>query len=114
VVLVLVYLVDNYLRIIRFKVTSLHVLEMTHFTKKYKISLEQNVHVCGYNTWKEMDLHVLACNTAFFQKVTFTWEFDYIIKHLLIQNSCISINLSKQSYILRNHALYSIDEFSTY
>jgi hypothetical protein len=112
-VLVLVYLVDNYLRIIRFTVTPLHVLEVIHVTKKYTISLEQNVHVRGYNTWKEMDLHVLTCNTAFFLKVTFTWEFDYIIKQLLIQKCCRSINLSKQSYILMHHALYSTDEFLT-
>ena len=48
--------------------TSLHVPVVICFIKKYKFSLEQNVHVHNYNTRKKTDLCVLPCNMNLFQK----------------------------------------------
>jgi hypothetical protein len=49
-------------------VTSLYVLEVICFMKKYKSWVEQNVHVHDYNMRKKMDLHVLQCNTNLFKR----------------------------------------------
>jgi len=49
-------------------VTSLHVLEVLCFIKKYKGSLKQNYMIHEHNTSSKYDLHTEFCNTSSYQK----------------------------------------------
>ena len=49
-------------------VTSLYVLEVLCFIKKYKGSLMQNYMIHEHNTRSKYDLHTEFCNTSLYQK----------------------------------------------
>jgi len=49
-------------------VVSLHVLDETHYIKKYKDSLKQNVHIHNYNMQRKLVLQVQFCSTVLFRK----------------------------------------------
>jgi len=49
-------------------VTSLYVLEVLCFIKKYKGSLMQNYMIHEHNTKSKNDLHTEFCNTSLYQK----------------------------------------------
>jgi hypothetical protein len=49
-------------------VTSLYVLEVMCFVKKYKGNLKHNFAIHEHNTRIKYDLHTQICNTALFQK----------------------------------------------
>ena len=49
-------------------VVSLHILDAICYIKKYKDSLEQNVHIHNYNTQRKLDLQVQFCSKVLFRK----------------------------------------------
>jgi len=49
-------------------VTSLYILEVLCFVKKYKGNLRQNFVIHEHNTRSKYDLHAQFCNTSLFQK----------------------------------------------
>ena len=49
-------------------VTSLYILEVLYYRKRYKGSLKQNVSIQGHNTWSKLNFHSEFCNTVLFQK----------------------------------------------
>jgi hypothetical protein len=49
-------------------VVSLHILDVICYIKKYKDSLEQNVHIHNYNTQRKLDLQVQFCSIVLFRK----------------------------------------------
>jgi hypothetical protein len=49
-------------------VTSLYILEVLCYIKKYKGDLKQNLVIHGHNTKRKLDLHTYFCNTVIFQK----------------------------------------------
>jgi hypothetical protein len=49
-------------------VVSLHVLDAICYIKKYKDSLEQNVHIHNYNMQRKLDLQVQFCSKVLFRK----------------------------------------------
>ena len=49
-------------------VVSLHVLDAICYIKKYKDSLEQNVHIHIYNTQRKLDIQLKFCSTVLFRK----------------------------------------------
>jgi len=49
-------------------VTSLYVLEVLCFLKKYKRDLKQNFVINEHNTRSKYDLHTQFCDTSLFQK----------------------------------------------
>ena len=49
-------------------VTSLYVLEVLCYVKKYKGNLMQNVVIHEHNMGSKYDLHTQFCNTSLFQK----------------------------------------------
>jgi hypothetical protein len=50
-------------------VASWYMLEVVCYIKRYKDSLEQNIHIHNYNTRKiKLDLHVKICNTDLLRK----------------------------------------------
>jgi hypothetical protein len=49
-------------------VTSLYVLEVVCFIKKYKGAMKHNFAIHEHNTKSKYDQHTLICNTSLFQK----------------------------------------------
>ena len=49
-------------------VTSLYILEVLYYKKRYKGSLKQNVSIQGHNTRSKLNFHVEFCNTVLFHK----------------------------------------------
>jgi hypothetical protein len=49
-------------------VTSLFILEVLCFLKKYKCNLNHNFAIHEHNTRNKYDLHTQFCNTSLFQK----------------------------------------------
>ena len=47
--------------------TSLYILEMLCYLKRYKGNLEQNKFLHGHNTRSKLNFHVEFCNTVLFQ-----------------------------------------------
>jgi len=49
-------------------VTSLYVLEVLCYMKKYKRSISENLEIHDHNTRRKIDLHIQSCRTSSFQK----------------------------------------------
>ena len=49
-------------------ITSLYVLEVLCFLKKYKSTIQKNKQVHDHNTKTYMDLHIKPCNTNLYKK----------------------------------------------
>jgi hypothetical protein len=49
-------------------VTSLYILEVLCYIKKYKADLTQNIDIHSYNTRRNLDFHVQFCRTALLKK----------------------------------------------
>jgi len=56
-------------------VTSMYILEVLCFIKKYKGDLKQNCEIHEHNTRSKFDLHTQSRNTSLLQKVCYTWVF---------------------------------------
>jgi hypothetical protein len=50
-------------------VTSLYVLEVACFIKKYKGNLKHSFAIHEHNTRSKYDIHTLFCNTSLLQKI---------------------------------------------
>jgi hypothetical protein len=48
--------------------TSLYILEMVCFLKKYQGNVKHNSEIHGHNTRKKHDLHIQHCSTVLYQR----------------------------------------------
>jgi len=62
-------------------VTSLSILEVLCYTKRYKGSLKQTLFIHGYNTRRKVNLHVEFCNTVPFQKSVVNMGIKHVTKY---------------------------------
>jgi hypothetical protein len=94
-------------------VTSLYVLEVLCFIKKYKGSLKQNFLIHEHNTRSKYDLHTEFCNTPLFRKSVMNMGIS-LYKHLpkeikkLDNFHCFR---KKVKSILLSKSFYTLEEF---
>ena len=50
-------------------ITSLYILEVLCFIKKYKLAIQKNEQVHDHNTRRSKYLHIKPCNTNLYKKV---------------------------------------------
>jgi hypothetical protein len=94
-------------------VSSLYVLEVICFIKKYKESLEQNIHIHIHNTQRKLDLHVQYCNTVLFRKSVLNTGirlYNKVPDHIKMRDNFKSFKRDLKSFLLQ-HSFYSVDEF---
>jgi hypothetical protein len=93
---------------------QIFLLEQRKF-KKYKSSLEQNVHIHSYNTRRKLDLHIQFCNTVLFRGSVLNMGirlYNKVPDHL--NNDNFKTFRRKIKSLLLHHALYSEDEFISF
>jgi hypothetical protein len=93
--------------------TSLYILEMLCFLKKYKGDMKHNSEIHGHNTRRKQDLHVQQCNTTLYQKSVLNMGIKLYNK-LPIEIKQLDTYKSFKKEVktfLAHKAVYTIEEF---
>jgi hypothetical protein len=94
-------------------VSSLYIREVIYFIKKYKESMEQNIHIHTHNTRRKLDLHVQYCNRVLFRKSVVNMGirlYNKVPDHVQMGDNFKSFKRYLKSFLLQ-HSFYSVDEF---
>jgi stress-induced morphogen len=94
-------------------VTSLYLLEVLRYMKKYNVNIMQNQHIHDYNTRGRHDLHVTLCNTAFFKKsvVNRSIKVYNTLPDSIKTLDSFKAFKSKLKLFLLDHPFYPMNEF---
>ena len=61
-------------------VTSLYILEVVCFLKKYKSAVQKNEQIHDHNTKRNMNLYIKPCNTNLYTKSVINMGIRFLIK----------------------------------
>ena len=94
-------------------VTSLHVLEVLCYIKKYKGSISVNSEIHDHNTRRKTDLHIQSCRKSSFQKIVINTGIK-LFNHLpseLKQPHGFKLFRKKLKFLQLNKALCTLNEY---
>ena len=94
-------------------VTSLYVLEVLCYMKKYRGSILENLVTHDHNTQRKIDFHIQACRTSSFQKSVINTGIK-LFNHLpleLKQLHDFKQFRKKFKLLLLNKSLYTLNEY---
>jgi hypothetical protein len=89
-------------------VSSLYILEVIRFIKKYKDFMTTNLDIHNHNTQIKLNLHVQHCNTVLFKKSMMNMGIS--LYNIVPDQVKLSFKKDLKSFLLK-HCFYSVDEF---
>ena len=94
-------------------VTSLYILEVLRYIKRYKGSLKHDVSIQSHNTQSKLTFHVELCNTVLFQNSVVNMGIKLYNKVPESIKKLDNFKLFKEKLksLLLSHSFYSVDQF---
>jgi hypothetical protein len=114
VVSVITHHVDKYIRTTTYNIltmSSLYILEVICFIKKYTNFMVKNIYIHNH-MWRKLNLHVQHCNTVIFKKIVMTMDISLYSKvpdQIKLRENFTLFKKCLKFFLLK-HSFYSVEE----
>jgi hypothetical protein len=91
--------------------SSLYILDVICFIKKYKDFMAKNLGIHNHNTWRKQNLHIQHCNTVLFKKSVIIMGiglYNKVPNQIKLKENFNSFKKDLKSVLLK-HCFHSVD-----